>query len=77
MDVPWWIGFWDGDDARPNVALRPLAELKLPKVGGDECQKEVKPEAMTLLADGPDFRLLLILSDGTCDGGPLAFRVRK
>jgi hypothetical protein len=32
---------------------------------------------MTLLAEGPDFRRLLILSDGICDGGPLAFRIPK
>ena len=76
-DVPWWIGFWDGNDANANITLRQLAELKLPEVNGDGCQKEIKPEAMTLLTDGPDFRRLLILSDGMCDGGPLAFRIRK
>ncbi|MFL5280152.1 MAG: DUF3616 domain-containing protein [Rhodopila sp.] len=76
-EVSWWIGFWDGSDASANIALRRLAELKLPAVNGDDCQREIKPEAMTLLADGPDFRRILILSDGMCDGGPLAFRIRK
>ena len=75
--VPWWIGFWDGNDANANITLRQLAELKLPEVDGHGCQKEIKPEAMTLLTDGPDFRRLLILSDGMCDGGPQAFRIRK
>jgi Protein of unknown function (DUF3616) len=76
-DVPWWIGFWDGSDANAAITLRHLAELKLPAISGNDCQKEIKPEAMTLLADGPDYRRLLILSDGMCDGGPLAFRIPK
>jgi hypothetical protein len=76
-DVPWWIGFWDGSDASGTITLRALAELKLPVPSGDECQREIKPEAMTMLADGPDFRRLLILSDGMCDGGPLVFRIQK
>jgi len=76
-NVPWWIGFWDGGDASPHITLRQPAELELPKVSGDDCQKEMKPEAMALLADGPDFRRILVLSDGMCDGGPLAFRIRK
>jgi len=76
-NVPWWIGFWDGSDAGTHIRLRQLAELKLPAVSGDDCQREIKPEAMTLLADGPDFRRVLILSDGMCDGGPLAFRIPK
>lgn len=75
--VPWWIGFWDGSGAGPDIALRPLAELNPPEAKGGDCQKEIKPEAMTLLDDGPGFRRLLILSDGMCDGGPLAFRIPK
>ena len=54
--VPWWIGFWDGSDASANITLQQPTELKLPAIGGDDCQKEMKPEAMTLLTDGPDFR---------------------
>ena len=76
-DVPWWIGFWDGSDSNATITLRHLAELKLPTISGDDCQKEIKPEAMTLLADGADFRRILVLSDGMCDGGPLVFRIRK
>ena len=75
--TPWWIGIWDGSDADANITLRHLAELKLPAVSGKDCEKEIKPEAMTLLADGSDFRRILILSDGMCDGGPLVFRIRK
>lgn len=75
--VPWWIGFWDASDASDKIELRPLAELKLPDVSGHDCQKEIKPEAMTLLSEGPDFRRMLILSDGLCDGGPLTFRIPK
>jgi hypothetical protein len=76
-DVPWWIGFWDASDASDTIRIEPLAELKLPKASGGDCQKEIKPEAMTLLADGSDFRRLLILSDGMCDGGPMTFRIPK
>jgi hypothetical protein len=76
-DVPWWIGFWNGSNASADVTLLPLAVLRLPTVCGADCQQKVKPEAMTLLADGPDFRRILILSDGMCDGGRLAFRIRK
>lgn len=76
-NIPWWIGFWDGNDAGGEIKLRPLAELKLPEVGGHACHEEVKPEAMTLLTDGPDFRRILILSDGLCDGGPLSYRIPK
>jgi hypothetical protein len=74
-DVPWWIGIWDDSDANPKGALRPLAELRLPPISGDDCQREIKPEAMTVLDDGPEFRRMLILSDGMCDGGPLAFLI--
>jgi len=76
-NVPWWIGFWDGKDDGGKIDLRPLAELKLPKVDGHACHEEIKPEAMTLLTDGPDFRRILILSDGLCDGGPLSYRIPK
>jgi hypothetical protein len=41
------------------------------------CDKELKPEAIALLEDGSDFRRLLVLSDGMCDGGPISFRIPK
>jgi Protein of unknown function (DUF3616) len=75
--IPWWIGFWDGTDSGGRITVRPLAELGLPPIDHSDCRKEFKPEAMTLLEDGGSFRRLLILSDGLCDGGPLAFKIPK
>lgn len=77
QDVPYWIGFWDLTDTDGNIKLRPLAELLLPKLIADDCHEEIKPEAMTLLADEPNHRRILILSDGLCDGGPMSFRIPK
>ena len=42
-----------------------------------ECDKELKPEALTLLEETADQYRLLILSDGMCDGGPLAFKIPR
>jgi hypothetical protein len=76
-NVPWRIAFWDSSEVTSNIVPRPLAELTLPAVTGKDCQKEMKPEALTLIEDGKDFRRVLILSDGMCDGGPLIFRIPK
>lgn len=74
----WSVGFWDGASSEAGaVEPRLLADLTLPSVSGKGCEKEMKPEAMTLLEDGPGFRRVLILSDGMCDGGPLVFRIPK
>lgn len=74
----WSIAFWDGAAAGGSV-IQPkvLAHLVLPPIRSNHCDKEIKPEAMTMLENGPDFRRLLILSDGMCDGGALAYRIPK
>jgi hypothetical protein len=38
---------------------------------------EIKPEAFTMRDDGPNFRRLLILSDGMCNGGGMSFKIPK
>jgi hypothetical protein len=58
------------------IILKDLATLDLTKVRLTNCDKELKPEAIALLEDGADFRLL-VLSDGMCDGGPMSFRIPK
>lgn len=79
-DAGWSIAFWDGalpGDGDGAVRVRVLADLSLPSVRQNGCDKEAKPEALAMIEDGPDFRRLLVLSDGMCDGGPLVFRVSK
>lgn len=42
-----------------------------------QCDKELKPEAMMVLEETPVAYKLLVLSDGLCDGGPLAFTLAR
>ena len=74
-DAGWLVGSWDGKKAGQQVVEpRWLARLDLSEVKQRECDKELKPEALTLLEETADQYRLLILSDGMCDGGPLAFK---
>jgi hypothetical protein len=79
--VDWRLAFWDGTGTGtgPVIPITPkdLATLDLTKVTLGSCDKEMKPEAIALLEDGSDFRRLLVLSDGMCDGGPISFRIPK
>ena len=77
-DTTWSVAFWDGTGS-PNTMIAPtiLANLNLPKADETPCRKEVKPEAIALLEDAPTFRRVLILSDGMCEGDPLAYRIPK
>lgn len=79
--VDWRLAFWDGTatGTGPVIAITPkdLATLDLTKVTLGICDKEMKPEAIALLEDGSDFRRILVLSDGMCDGGPISFRIPK
>jgi len=67
---------WDGTDGGNNV--KPLASLDLRGVKIRGCDEEIKPEAITLLADRPGEPYeAVILSDGLCDGGPLRFAIPR
>ena len=58
-------------------AVKVLAALDLSGVKLRSCDKELKPEAMTVLEETPKTYRLLVLSDGLCDGGPLVFTVAR
>lgn len=76
----WAVWWWDGTAAprSPGVAApRKLAQLDLRAVQLRQCDKELKPEAMTLLEESPNSWTLLVLSDGMCDGGPLKVTVPR
>src|SRR3954465_6258991 len=84
-DVVWSVALWDGAHS-PNESVTPkiLADLKLKDVAPHPCKApdvgeraEIQPEALAILEDGSNFRRLLILSDGMCDGGPMSFRIPK
>ncbi|MCJ7799361.1 MAG: DUF3616 domain-containing protein [Polaromonas sp.] len=70
----WVVAWWDGQPAAGRV-VQPkfLAALDLGGVKLRKCDQELKPEAMTVLEETPAAYRLLVLSDGMCDGGPLAF----
>jgi hypothetical protein len=73
--VPWMLLHWD--DAAASPAPKPLATLDLSGVALRKCDKEIKPEALTVLDESATGYRLLVLSDGLCDGGPLVFDVRR
>ena len=68
----WAVWWWDG-----MAAPRKLAMLDLRAVQLRQCDKELKPEAMTLLAESPSSWTLLVLSDGMCDGGAVTVSVPR
>ncbi len=62
--------------ALPTIATpRLLASLDLRNIKKRGCDKEVKPEAMTVLQSDAQHYRLLVLSDGLCDGGARVFEV--
>ncbi|MFZ4288712.1 DUF3616 domain-containing protein [Variovorax sp. HJSM1_2] len=64
--------------ALPVVSTpRTLATLDLRQVKKRACDKEVKPEAITLLQSDATHYRLLVLSDGLCDGGAQVFEVPR
>lgn len=76
--VGWVVAFWDGVAKGEDVAeLKSLAQLDLQGVERDDCDKEVKPEAMAVLGEDAGHYRILILSDGMCDGGPLTFNIPR
>ena len=78
--VGWTVSWWDARPASSDalvVTPRLLARLDLSGVKLRPCDADLKPEAMTVLEETPQAYKLLILSDGMCDGGPLAFTVPR
>lgn len=75
----WVLAWWDGKAAASTGVVQPrlLAALDLKDVKLRTCDKELKPEAMTVLEETPAAYKLLVLSDGMCDGGPLSFTVPR
>ncbi|MDB5779674.1 MAG: hypothetical protein JWP93_2039 [Polaromonas sp.] len=75
----WVVAWWDGQSAAEGRVVQPkiLAALDLSRVELRKCDKELKPEAMTVLEETPAAYRLLVLSDGLCDGGPLAFTLAR
>ena len=77
-DRPWIIALWDGKgDDKKSVEPKLLAQLDLRDVKLRGCDKELKPEALAVLQESPVSYRVVILSDGMCDGGPLAFEVPR
>ena len=79
-DVGWTISWWDGKAASSDAAVvtpRLLAVLDLSSVKLRKCDDDIKPEAITVLEETPQAYKLLVLSDGMCDGGPLAFTIQR
>ncbi len=75
--VGWAVAWWDGQASTTPVTPKVLASLDLGKVKLGDCDKETKPEAITVLKETPSSYEVLVLSDGMCEGGPLAFTVPK
>ena len=84
--VRWAIVWWDGKRSTTVAVPKFLATLDLGKVELRELKagkanacddKEVKPEAMTVLEETALAYKLLLLSDGMCDGGALTFTVAR
>ena len=75
----WVVAWWDGHSDAEGRVVQPriLAALDLGGVKFRKCDKELKPEAMTVLEETPAAYKLLVLSDGLCDGGPLAFTLAR
>ena len=71
--VGFSVWFWDGRSPQ----ARALAQLDTRQVSLRSCDKEVKPEALTVLQETAKGYQLLVLSDGLCDGGALVFTVGR
>ena len=71
--VDFSVWFWDGHSPQ----ARALAQLDTRQVSLRSCDKEIKPEALTVLQETAKGYQLLVLSDGLCDGGALGFTVGR
>ena len=76
--VDFSVWFWDGRQTPglPGVA-RALATLDTRGVSLRSCDKEIKPEALTVLRETARGYAVLVLSDGLCDGGALTFTLPR
>src|SRR5262245_50472098 len=72
----WIISFWNGAEG-DAAKTRALADLDLTGVKRPSCDKEPKPEALAVSEAAPDHYKIVVLSDGMCDGGPLAFKIDR
>ncbi|WP_188312017.1 DUF3616 domain-containing protein [Salinarimonas soli] len=74
----WIISLWDGSTTAEGTGQpRELARLNLDGLVRDKCDKEIKPEALTVLEETASHYLVVVLSDGMCDGGPLLYWVPR
>ena len=73
----WTLSWWDGKDGTAPLTPKVLAVLDTNSVKLRSCDKELKPEAITVLEEGQRSFRVLVLSDGMCDGGPLEFTVLR
>lgn len=77
-DVKWIVALWDGQtDGENAVEPKGLARLDLSEVNLRPCDEELKPEAMAVIDDTADHYRVVIVSDGMCDGGPVAFKILR
>ena len=76
--LPWQVLLWRNAPAGANPpAPQRLATLDLAGVKLRGCDKEIKPEAITVREETPARYRVLVLSDGLCDGGALAFDIPR
>ena len=76
-DVGWTLAWWDGKASSQTITPKVLAALDLSGVKLRSCDEELKPEAITVMEETPETYKVLVLSDGMCDGGALAFTVPR
>ena len=76
-NLPWSIHFWNGQAVSAITTSLALAVLDTRAVKLRACDKELKPEAITVLDESALAYRVLVLSDGMCDGGPLVFTIAR
>ncbi len=77
LSVGWAFFWWDGKPGAGVLQPKLLGTLDLSGVKLRQCDETLKPESLTVLEETPRAWKLLVLSDGLCDGGALAFTVMR
>ncbi|MCY7308304.1 MAG: DUF3616 domain-containing protein [Rhodoferax sp.] len=77
QNLGWTVLWWDGRGGPRTVQAKMLAALDVSQVRLRACDREIKPEAITVIAQRQSSYQVLILSDGMCDGGPLEFQIPR